>query len=243
MEKKQDWRNEADYEYKKSIMGDAQYWAWQFIRRNSEYKKGWEKAVKNVLSLFPKIKDVYTPEMEITTILPRDEKCIQVWGTTHFINPENKTHNFMITNDYTPIFLNKNQVASSQELFRYGEKTIKIPSGKACVLFDLNKPIMHQYKQIEKLLRSLQKPEMKLIKKDMPVKLRTPKTYYHDKWPVYLRVFDARKVKVSYKEIAEIIFPDIENKYYDYLGNDRVKKAYKTALELINGGYKSILML
>ena len=36
-----DWRNEDDYERTKTL--SAEGWAWEFLRRNPEYRKDYEK--------------------------------------------------------------------------------------------------------------------------------------------------------------------------------------------------------
>ena len=41
---KRDWRNHKDYEFTKLLTSEG--WAWEFLRRNPECKKEWEKALE-----------------------------------------------------------------------------------------------------------------------------------------------------------------------------------------------------
>ena len=44
---KKDWRNKAVYDYTNDL--DLNGWAWEFLRRNPEYRKDWKKELNQIL--------------------------------------------------------------------------------------------------------------------------------------------------------------------------------------------------
>ena len=62
------------------------------------------------------------------------------------------------------------------------------------------------------------------------------------RWKNLLRVFDAKKEDYKPQKIAEIIFPDTENEDPDYKGSKKVRDYFDDANELIEGGYRKILL-
>ena len=52
----------------------------------------------------------------------------------------------------------------------------------------------------------------------------------------YLKVWDLRQKKKTYKQIAAIVYPDDE----ENAGIDKARKSYKVAARLINGNYRKI---
>jgi hypothetical protein len=59
---------------------------------------------------------------------------------------------------------------------------------------------------------------------------------HRDQFPRYLRLLDARSDRASYREIAKCLFPRQGD------ATDRVKKQYKAASHLRDGGYKDLLI-
>lgn len=48
---KRDWRNDADYDFTEEL--DLNGWAWEFLRRNPEYRNDWEIELQNLYQTTP----------------------------------------------------------------------------------------------------------------------------------------------------------------------------------------------
>jgi len=237
-----DWKNEKDYSYTKNHTPEL--WAWEFLRRNPEYRRDWEKA----LSKWEKNKsheansrnktlnqNCYTKK-ERPRKLPFENARYR-WGLLEpeIIDPDIDIdiHTHLSEFDL-PIFY------ESGHLFNDNEFTILqatgIEKGQVVILFDLQKPIHQQYKKVKQELLERQK-EFLRGKKIIEPKNRG-KQYL---WKKYLRILDAYTVKAKKKEIAQIIFPHVKNEYPECKGSKQVYSCYKLAMELANKRYLKIL--
>lgn len=65
------WATEAAYDYTRFLSVDA--WAWEFLRRNSDYAADWERATKSLA--------VDRISIDTSIELPRHEAdCFSKWG-------------------------------------------------------------------------------------------------------------------------------------------------------------------
>lgn len=89
--------------------------------------------------------------------------------------------------------------------------------------FDLDQPTPKLIDDAKSFLEMLQddmrsKPKAKRAQKEL--------------YPIYLRVLDGKDSEATFKEMAEEIFPQIENGYPDFNGNQRIKDNINAAEKL-----------
>lgn len=97
-------------------------------------------------------------------------------------------------------------------------------------------------KSITKQLAALRKvliPRQRYLKR---YGLRWRTTLHPDKWPLYLRVFDAVTAGATAREIAQAEFSHIPDEFPDYAGQARVRATYEQASILVEGGYRQIAL-
>lgn len=96
-------------------------------------------------------------------------------------------------------------------------------------------------KSISRQLRSVRRRlivRQRALKKE-GLKWRT--SLYPDRWPQYLRILDEFAVGKTAKQIAKAEFPDVPDEYPEYAAHARVRAMHDQALALVRGGYRWIL--
>ena len=76
------------------------------------------------------------------------------------------------------------------------------PEGQALTIsltFDLTKDLNRQFKRARHLCEGLQAKG---------IKPETSRVKYQERWPIYLRILDAKHFGASHKEIGAVLFPD-----------------------------------
>ncbi len=217
---KRNWRKDTDYEFTKDL--DLNGWAWEFLRRNPEYRNDWEIELQNLYQTTPPHKiDI---EDDCFSLEPDKNDCKKKWWIARFVNPET---------DY-PIGLDF--VNSYGRIYRDSTKIDLLP-GRVAVVFDLNLPIERQVELIKLRLRQWQK----IYEHRGICTLRKPKTY-NDLWKSYLRVLDAKSGGADNKTIDAIVFHSQKKNVDDaYYYNKVVRDTLKSAMKLVNGGYQDII--
>ena len=77
-----DWRNPKDYEFTQSL--NPHQWAWEFLRRNPEYRKDWHLALEEYLRQYPRqVVRIRGPGFAI-----HSGRSMEKWGITAYTNPE-----------------------------------------------------------------------------------------------------------------------------------------------------------
>ncbi len=218
---KRNWRNAADYKFTKDL--DLNGWAWEFLRRNLDYRKDWEKELnyflkKNRLLTKKEIED------DCFSLEPLLIDCGAKWWILRFVNPDT---------DY-PLFLD---FVNSHGCVYGKSQNIELLPGQVAAVFDLNLPIKRQADQMKHKLTLRQKE----YKRKGIVKRRQPRTKDFCQ-PSYLRVLDAKAVGADNKQINSIVFknkrqhPD-DSKYY----NTVIKDAMRTIKKILDGGYRDLI--
>lgn len=245
--KKLNWKELKDYEFTKTL--NSKKWAWEFLRRNPDYIKEWEKELplelerrKNILS-DPETKDCShlegyrknTPESSHFIIRGHSlNKYFKKWGILNLVNPDQD-------NPFPDPF---NQFPS----FEYG--TVRggnIGHGKyindnplgpyVSIVFDITRPLKPQFAYAQKILLETQKDQAR------EGKISISKVNKHkDNWIEYLRILDAKTENISNEEIARVMFPNLSNEYPGYAGNEKVRKSLKRAEHLTRKGYREIAL-
>jgi len=235
---KRNWRDPKDYGFTKKLTSEG--WAWEFLRRNPEYRKDWERELKIYVQ---KQRENPTEKLSVDDpwfgITPVEDSSLR-WGLYVLANPDQDTPYLLFKRLFGRITLSKRFEFFMGTPIEDIEncKPEAIPDGKASVMFDLRIPIKPQIEKARKaLLRIQQELKDKRIIKIINPRLR------RSQWPDDLRVFDAKtEGSIKDKEIAREIFPDTTNIYPDYYGNIKVRDYYNAANRLINGGYLKIAM-
>lgn len=207
------WRNDSDYAYTENLTFRA--WAWEFLRRNADYRREWATCSGAKFGL----RHAFDPALRADEVPRAAEppprgisrkaaavisapKIDFVWWRTELLGAN--------------VFaLNKDHVA---------ETVAALPDRIVFLAFDLDRPTNQQLTDARRVLSQL--------RKDLK-----PKTRAHLKlWRLYLRAFDAREQEVALKEIAAVLFenPAAEKEIWD---------ALRQVQQLIASGYRPIISL
>lgn len=173
--------------------------------------------------------------------MPLEEYLMEKWGLIHLIDP------FATVDDALDLF------QPYGEHFNLPPWVVSIPSeydrkllGERCpypqdddvcqitLRFDLRYSIDQQIEETKQLLIAMKEEiQPELIRKSGPQK---------PKLPVFLRTFDAITAGATHREIAEKLFPHLDNALTRDPGITRVVYAKEAAEELITSkGYKDLL--
>jgi len=263
-----DWKNEEDYDYTEKHTPEL--WAWEFLRRNPDYIKDWNKALrtyqKNHKKQIPHIKAVlenkekfdpipgYSKAAYINDLSPKERNIVT------------KSLQASITNNRTPDDLHFDEARSKWGLFI--PQIINPDIDKPSVEFPFSLFYTYRYyyeKDDFYDLPTLKSTEVFVVF-DFAKPIQQQLEYYksileEDQHHLVaysglqvtkvsnkvisrkdqLRIYDAIKtVGFNYKEIVSVIFKND----VDY-GNaqKKVRKSYLRAVYLANGGYRDILQL
>lgn len=113
-----------------------------------------------------------------------------------------------------------------------GSTMVWFEENELAIIFDLSKSISSQISEAKRQLQLLQKTSGLKGKQTRPP---------YDRIIRHLRILDAVSSGATHKEIATVLFPETDNEYPDYLGNDMVKKNIKQAQMWRDEGYKYIV--
>ena len=198
----------------------AEQWAWEYLRRNSDYQKDYKKAQSQ-------------PEELINTTGDLMAVLGQKWGLFVIWDPA------MRDLSQIPLFV----AQWGPSIIEYVEKdgvcmnAPWVPSSKneVAVIFDRSKPTEPQIEKARTLLSLARK---------YPLTGDAAKSYTRisgKKLLECLRVWDARTAGMSYKKIAKWLAPHEPNQYPERSPEKRLSKRFKKAERLINGGYRDLV--
>ena len=197
MKRKPNWRNPKDYPRTDGLTPSQ--WAWEFLRRDPEYKESWERYLDALGAL---------SEDPDPRPIPDELSGAWMWGIDGFHQdpdedsppkwlPAVATGHTMQVKDRPP---NRKGYRTVGQLFPDHE-------GRIPVVFNLRQPIKPQLDAARKqLLRLQEKAEEHGIRARKVVKPQK-KGHKGEQWPGLLRVLDAVAEGAAPKEIAEILFP------------------------------------
>jgi len=225
-----DWKDITTYDFTKDL--DDKGWAWEFLRRNQEYRDDWERykrfksegrvyGGKDFIEFYGYLWDKYGVSMLRD---PAFDKPGHVFG----IYTKNLEYNSARMQVIVGL-RGKNVYTATPQL-------VTIPEGQVALTFDLTRPLGPQLELAKKILKAKTQEERK----------RPP--LYRDKWALYLRVLDARLLNVSYAKIARVLYEETGDPQYkdEYdtgmTGKCKVRDIYmKQALPLTKKGYQYLL--
>lgn len=176
--KQRDWRKKADYEDMKKYSYDRL--AFEFLRRNSGYRKDPKPERWGLRKCGPGPKYYYDPDKEYPNA---------VFGFSYVLS------NSAGEIKGTQIDLTKNEVMYNPELAR----------GKVSIIFSLYDPIKPQLVIANKILHSLQNanPNKQKIKKSFKPRFAEKKADLVE----LLRILDAYAAGIKPAEIAQCLYP------------------------------------
>ena len=213
-----DWKKATSYPDPDPDNTPMKQWAWEFLRRNSEYQADYQKLISfeygKIIDADERIKMMETNDYKEWSKLASEmqakyclDNCIP--------SPECnfKIGILKLKGAYTGLYekIHKN----------YGEGT------KRAIEFDLNKPIEPQLIKAREALQHFQKA-LEL----------SPKRTRHDvrMFRDYLRILDAKTAKATNAEIEHTLYPDDENDT-----QSKLKKGLRAAKQLCITGYKQMI--
>jgi hypothetical protein len=210
-----DWRNPADYAYTEDFA--LHDWAWEFLRRNPEYRADWAALAEKRPSL-PE-EDFYAESRRIG----------DKYGLAVAVDPNLNRHEaedllWMIGVGVRLLY----GVEKSQE----GRPWPGFPN-MAFLLFNLLEDIDSQVEDARRVLTIYQRALLSDLNLPPPkVSSVKPQT---DKFLFYLRLLDARLEGLSQRDIGLGLYPD------SFEPRDRVRHAIEAAEELACSGYRDLL--
>lgn len=259
-------KEDLERDWKESLRLEGEYTRlrWEFLRRNPEYRKDWDRELPIYLEREkkfrsdPKYKDsplhnqpIISVDNPMFKLDPGNPEYLFKWGMYDLINPDqDKAFPLDFEETYGQI-----KIGSGPEWLAGGGRVVEcikgkfliptLPEGKASVVFDLRIPLRPQFARMELVLENRKKDmkEMKLLK-SKPKRNRQKIELYKR----YLKIYDLYQEmgEDCRTEIAKKVFPkDFKN--YDelsesdpYLEPERAKtkvmQGYKEAKRLILEG-------
>lgn len=234
---------------------DGCQWAWEFIRRNPEYHEDYKiltKAKKegsgNIRTRYGFGLSAYDPPIK------PDESKEQYMA--RMVTSNNGTHRIISLEEY---LCNKwilwRGLIDPKENYSSKVKVLDINGGvrdigteeeiiddlepnfpdlfvkenEVLLAFDLDKPIPKLLDDAKSLLEYRQekmKPKPKAKRSQFQL------------YPTYLRLLDAKKSEATDKEIAKVIFPELDNEYPEFKATQRVRDNLAAADQLLKSGFR-----
>ncbi|MEO6194428.1 MAG: DUF6499 domain-containing protein [Thermoanaerobaculia bacterium] len=197
-----DWRNANDYRF--PDLPDY-LWAWEFLRRNPEYRKDWEAALSRFISKTEEFERVDDKQAFLASggslviagenlsedpthpsfSLPVDEA--DRWGLSRgLVNPATDKPEWLY---FSPGF-------GTVRFIRKGESFQSRGPAFPIVEFDLHLPLKPQLEAINEPLER--------ARKHLAIKSRRI-MHYRSLWPHYLRLLDADLDERTPKQIADVL--------------------------------------
>jgi Family of unknown function (DUF6499) len=214
------WRNAAEYDFPPGFPHIR--WAWEFLRRNPEYRKDWATALARFrespddFGYDPAAPESANPEHPNFCLL-MDEK--DKWHLGHMVNPA------VAYPDWLSFTLQFGYLYT----FHIGGPVEPKGARYPWAFFNLNLPLKPQLETVGRMLASAQKRQ--------GIKPRRPK-HHRQLWPFYLRLLDAEIDGRTPKQIADALENEI-----DGLDEKKVWDSLKAARRMTEQeGYLSIFL-
>ncbi len=194
------------------------FWAWQFLRRNHEYRKFW---IENVVP-----------------IIDEDGQWLdEPYGIGHILDEAQSEFGLAVPHEPT---MNRGAyfAASGNHQLRYiknnnGLCNVSMQEYEVGFIFDMSLTLESQFEralEAAKLLQERRKQQGVLRFKN--TKVRT------DKYIMYLRILDADDAGASSDKIGEALFPLIRNEYPEYRRTAALRDYRKAAKRLRDHDYR-----
>lgn len=232
----QDWQNATHYHFCEDLQADE--WAWQFLRRNPEYRADWHWFHATWADLEadygrppnrdfqqwksdPRAYREAVNEQGDTELLLIECWMGQKWGFYKFPIDPNVTRPQPGAELHWRSQSTLARLVTKDDVAWLGEDHAKVAYG-----FDLRLPLTTQFEQAQRYLRLLRRQRSK----QGSICLEIPQQRRHD-WIRYLRYLDAESANVPLEEIKAV------------LSLDEPSVTRQQAHEMTRTGYRRILQL
>ncbi len=232
-----DWKNEKDYDYMDNHTPEL--WAWEFLRRNPEYRKDWDTALaiwkKNNKSDAP---NYWAPLFGSSCSEENHQPdtlsfsgARSKWGLyiDEIINPD--IDKPLVEYPYS-LFYTYDSFYEKDDFHLLPE----LNDLECVTVFDLAKPIQQQLEHFKSILEDYQSSLAAYTELEIP-KVKNKSIYWKD----YIRILDAYEANAEKKDIASVIFPEKTNTHPEYYGNETVRDSLEAAEKIRDENYRKIL--
>jgi hypothetical protein len=219
-----DWRNPDEYPLPEGL--EPWEWAWQFLRRNPDYQADFHAALDRFWAREDDFSQLVAerngPEFKPDSI-PNVE-CRHKWYVEYYLDPE-------IEQPTVDPFL------GFVDLYMANTHLWPLQNHEVLVRFDLRRPLPRQLKRA----LAVMEPRQTNMAARGRLKLRRP-NLQRERWPLYLRLLDARAAGASYREIAAELLPKLQS--FDRTPESTVDSPMRRALRMCRADvYRDILLM
>jgi hypothetical protein len=221
-----DWRDASGYPDPEST--SRQQWAWEFLRRNSQYQSDWNQREMPDYAVYFKQQKIDPSDKEIYMLVLGTK-----WGLACYA-PDPSI-------DVPEVLLFLETDVAAATTYEDVQKIGRMPYSPGDwpfvnVVFDLELPIHSQIETTKEFLRKTQKNFIDRGK----VELKKGSHRFPGGRLLrdYLRCLDGEAGGASLKEIAEVVFPMINNDYPDLQAQQKVRDNLTAAKKLVNSKYR-----
>jgi hypothetical protein len=237
---KLDWKDKSHY---KLLEDQPETWAWEFLRRNHKYQDDYKKYV-DFPSRFDESESMFggnyfefePPPLPDESFAQYKKRSFELDGFSRRAKRDNVLEHYLLDefedpmnpNSPTPSFVTAQDIGYPENMRR---GMIKPNEDELIFKFNVRFNLDEQLEIV--------KSEMDKVRKRHPKFRQKNKKLQTDFYRLYLRYLDAEAENVSQVEVARHIHGHEE--YPDKKGRDKVNKGLKVALELVDGGYITLL--
>jgi len=222
-----DWRDASQYEFVRDLSHRAV--AWEFLRRNPEYRKGWLDYKDLQQRAFADLKAQDSDRLTDTVLEWTREVCVhrtsRRWCLAQWESPDDSP--------IEPVFVfpyRFNVMASVRK-----QRGLVLHTKEAGIFrFDINRPINPQ---VERVRRELLRLQAEVKGKGAPVKRAYKVERALKEAPVLLRILDAGDA-YSF-EVHDVLFPDNTERGYEAMMK-HISKKRKQAERIMQTDYMLI---
>jgi|GEM_PF-2705051 len=216
-----DWEQKDNYNFPEDFPDKR--WAWEFLRRNTDYQECWEEA----LSTFSQEPSARWKDPSSHDFVIEDNRAYDFGLATGLLNPATDK----------PLLLNFIPERGVQFFTGTGDELIgPLPSGTVAVIFEIGEKIGPQIEMAKQRLSHVQATKQLVFEKGyvaqdatiqpVPVKSRR---LHKGNWALYLQVLDARLAGVGNSEIGKTLFPHYPNDYPEMQQSKHASRIYYKA--------------
>jgi Uncharacterized conserved protein (DUF2285) len=219
-----DWTKQADYTALRrqlALRGRTTVWAWEFLRRSPSYREFWKDKIQ------PFANDDCISRDAAGNWWPYHDELKAKFGVDRPSPPQSATPAHFTANYVTWV------PNDGRELQR-----ISLDEHQIAIIIDLARPLNTQFQRA----RQSAEREQKYQRQAGEIAFKMARSRV-DQYVTYLRILDAYEAGANPSYIANLIFPNLANEYPDCTAQKRLCDARKAALELRDGGYRSLLEL
>lgn len=230
-----DWENAAAYPRYSGATAPMS-WAWEFLRRNHDYRRFWADEV------MPFVMPDGSVDCDASVGKYKSEEVDGKWSEWGVNQEAIRRFGLLLWPQDPRSGPTGWPLIKGNEIYEFGnslyqhEVTIETSREKVGYIFDLTRPLEPQFEQALQAARRKQAYRIQCghLKKKF-VRLQT------SLYPAYLRLLDAEDADVDRRQIEAALFPDIDNDYET--GRRRsatFTDARRAAHKLRDSGYRAL---